>query len=1399
MKSKIQTAVENNKSATKSNRFTTAAIAAAVICAVLCAATAVTACVFGYLQKDGSIISGVTNIAQAVSADCAATVDTASAGGDIVEYTSFAQAWSAATSGTKATVTLYADVNADENHSFNITYKDKPADGETDGETGGATYTLDYIFTNGALITLDLNGYTINRGLYENGALTVDAADVPLIGSVIYCDAAFTLKDSSATETGKGAGLITGGATRSTGAQTAGGWYITDNGYGGGIYAPEGLTIDGGRIENNLALSGGGIFAGKNVSISNAVISNNEAYEFFENFNGYFCGGFFYQQTTTTAYSLEIENSVLNENKGAGFIFELNFNDKIVDMTVKDTNIDDNTAQGVMAQGVKSLTMEQSSVCGNGDIGILCSALFMTECYVNENMFGGVYVAGQSEFTECNFDDNIGHGIAVKDTNVTLTNCTVTGNVTRDVLINESIYISYGGGIDSSINEPNTDLAAIILKGNTVVKDNYRDINPDDGEELIADNISFKFSYKEDKETGVYIQPDASFTGEVGVNDCGYNPENEYSSLSCYTFTQGWSRDIKGKILYDMEGIRFVVAASSSTYAIAGQLLCAENENIDNWVDMKSGNTVIDIPENLWTDEIEGQNYYDLSWYDGGDADGVFEIGTAAQLAGFAYIMNNSEAYNYENFEGKTIRLTADIDMSAHQWVYMPQFKGTFDGAGHTVSGIYLTSVSNDITELGFISVIEEDAVVKNLNLTNTYVAYKSEDNSGYNNFFCGAVVGYNYHGKIINCSANAYVESIGMLGGIVGCSDQSEPSCIHNNFFVGSLKSVRLSTSPAYLKTYVGAIAGLVSEETVYNNYAAAYSVNSASYITNVTGDSDPNSDVRLNYCFDGDKFVADYSAEAGNGENGDADLPDGFVPDGVSLDALSTEQLLTLLNKGVYYIPEITGMTNTYYSWKIDAEDNHGYPIFAHAFSVTLNLTDASLKEGIHGKDAAEIYKDYEITFSTDSKHSLTTGYDISVEVGGRTLVMDTEFTFGYDDDYDGKIIIFGNYIAGDITISLTAIPKYIIYFYCENLTDDNYETLHSEGDYASAGTEVSLDEVSLNEISAYIFDDSEWNNLYVIDYGRSILSATVTQDGETELKVYFTRIRCEITWKDGNGEVLKTESVKKTLTPAYGGETPAKASSAQYSYTFTGWTPEIAAVDGNAVYTAVFEQRKIKIGTDTNNGGWEGEIDVPFGVNENTVFVLSLITEGESGLSVGYKDKAQGFYNAKLLLNGDDISDSVEGQIFKIRFAAPEGARDAENLRVIITENGVAVQKSIKLNNGYIEFETTALGNFALVGDDDNSEAIIIGCTAAGVVALIVLLFLIYAFCIKRKVVFIADGEEVCSIEFKFKEEIEIPEYLNGFIWYFDAEMARPFIKGKMGLKNIKLYCSKNTGKM
>jgi hypothetical protein len=176
------------------------------------------------------------------------------------------------------------------------------------------------------------------------------------------------------------------------------------------------------------------------------------------------------------------------------------------------------------------------------------------------------------------------------------------------------------------------------------------------------------------------------------------------------------------------------------------------------------------------------------------------EISTAAELAAFRDAVNGGE-----DFAGKTVRLAADIDLSAYpDWISIGQnikytlqypkespkynaFRGVFDGAGHTVT----LGIDKEITDSYYYGTFDENegdvsnphgnyvglfgrtenAEIKNLN-TDGFIKINEIASIG-NISKIGAVAAQPAESTIRNCMNYADITltngSVGTLGGVVG------------------------------------------------------------------------------------------------------------------------------------------------------------------------------------------------------------------------------------------------------------------------------------------------------------------------------------------------------------------------------------------------------------------------------------------------------------------------------------------------------------------------------------------------------------------------------------------------------------------------------------------------------
>ncbi len=99
-----------------------------------------------------------------------------------------------------------------------------------------------------------------------------------------------------------------------------------------------------------------------------------------------------------------------------------------------------------------------------------------------------------------------------------------------------------------------------------------------------------------------------------------------------------------------------------------------------------------------------------------------------------------------------------------------------------------------------------------------------------------------------------------------------------------------------------------------------------------------------------------------------------------------------------------------------------------------------------------------------------------------------------------------------------------------------------------------------------------------------------------GEATYKADYSATVNKYTVKFVNedGSELQSDTLAYGETPEYKGETPIKKEDEKYTYTFEKWSPEIAAVTGDAAYTAVYTATEKPVYTVTDGGDSELTLD-------------------------------------------------------------------------------------------------------------------------------------------------------------------------------------------------------------
>ena len=178
------------------------------------------------------------------------------------------------------------------------------------------------------------------------------------------------------------------------------------------------------------------------------------------------------------------------------------------------------------------------------------------------------------------------------------------------------------------------------------------------------------------------------------------------------------------------------------------------------------------------------------------ESDGSYTVTSADGLMNVAELVNG----------GKTdinITLDKNIDLTGKDWTpigtdYDNSYKGTFDGGGHTITGLAVTTNDQFVGLFGYLNRAGtvKNVVMEGIQITSNHM------------FGCtGGVVGYSW-GTIENCSVSGSVSGTDCVGGVVGSQKAgsiigcSSSATVKGTHYVGGVAGEKWGTMIACYAT---------------------------------------------------------------------------------------------------------------------------------------------------------------------------------------------------------------------------------------------------------------------------------------------------------------------------------------------------------------------------------------------------------------------------------------------------------------------------------------------------------------------------------------------------------------------------------------------------------------------
>jgi len=208
--------------------------------------------------------------------------------------------------------------------------------------------------------------------------------------------------------------------------------------------------------------------------------------------------------------------------------------------------------------------------------------------------------------------------------------------------------------------------------------------------------------------------------------------------------------------------------------------------------------------------------------------------------------------------------------------------------------------------------------------------------------------------------------------------------------------------------------------------------------------------------------------------------------------------------------------------------------------------------------------------------------------------------------DPDADGRYFMPDSDSSLTVTASFKRVKADVTF-----LSEDGKTELQSTTYDVNVVPSYEGEEPSKEPDAQYTYSFAGWTD-GTTEYGPDDLPP-VTDNVDYKAVFESTTNKYTIEFVDEDGKVLQTGKVDYGTTPSYGAATPVKSADDKYTYEFSGWSPAIVSVTGDATYKAVFKSTEKSEPTNTPIK----KEDTPVPVNKPGTYYLKSMVEQDGNI--------------------------------------------------------------------------------------------------------------------------------------------------------------------------------------